>query len=64
MCNIKSLLHKLPVDRAAGKVGIFDEIIFYADSRVCNHRSILFDVCLMHEKNPQERMQTVIVPNC
>ena len=37
MCNsfkIKSLLHILPLDRAAGKDGIFAEHIFYADSSV------------------------------
>ena len=37
MCNsfkIKSLLHKLPLNREAGKDGIFGEHIFYADSRV------------------------------
>ena len=67
MCNnlkIKSLLHKLPLNRAAGKDGIFAEHIFYADSSVCNHLSSLFNVCLMHGKIPQECMQTVIVPIC
>jgi len=67
MCNsfkIKSLLHKLPLNRAAGKDGIFAEHISYADSSVCNHLSSLFNVCLMHGKIPQERMQTVIVPSC
>ena len=42
MCNnfkIKYLLHKLPLNRAAGKDGIFAEHIFYADSSVCNHLS-------------------------
>ena len=39
---IKSLLHKLPLNRAAGKDGIFAEHIFYADSSVCNHLSSLF----------------------
>jgi len=65
MCNsfkIKSLLHKLPLNRAAGKDGIFGEHNFYADSSVCNHLSSLFNVCLMHGKIPQECMQTVIVP--
>ena len=62
--KIKSLLHKLPLNRAAGKDGIFAEHIFYADSSVCNHLSILFNVCLMHGKIPQECMQTVIVPIC
>ena len=67
MCNsfkIKSLLHKLPLTRAAGKDGFFAEHIFYADSSVCNHLSSLFNVCLMHGKIPQECMQTVIVPIC
>ena len=67
MCNsfkIKSLLHKLPLNRAAGKDGIFAEHIFYTDSSVCNHLSSLFNVCLMHSKIPQECMQTVIVPIC
>ena len=67
MCNsfkIKSLLHKLPLNRAAGKDGIFTEHIFYVDSSVCNHLSSLFNVCLMHGKIPQECMQTVIVPIC
>ena len=67
ICNsfkIKSLLHKLPLNRAAGKDGIFAEHIFYADSSVCNHLSSLFDVCFMHGKIPQECMQTVIVPIC
>ena len=62
--KIKSLLHKLPLNRAAGKDGIFAEHIFYADSSVCNHLSSLFNVCLMHGKIPQECMQTVIVPIC
>ena len=47
MCNsykIKSLLHKLPLNRAAGKDGIFAEHIFYADSSVCNHLRSLFIV--------------------
>jgi len=67
MCNsfqIKLLLHKLPLNRAAGKDGIFAEHIFYADSSVCNHMSSLFNVCLMHGKIPQECMQTVVVPIC
>ena len=67
MCNsfkIKSLLHKLPLNRTAGKDGIFAEHIFYADSSVCNHLSSLFNVCLMHGKIPQECMQKVIVPIC
>jgi len=62
--KIKSLLHKLPLDRAAGKDGIFAEHIFHADSSVRNHRSSLFSVCLKHGKIPQEGMQTVIVPIC
>jgi len=48
MCNsfkIKSLLHKLPLNRAAGEDGIFAEHIFYAYSSVCNHLSSLFNVC-------------------
>ena len=64
MCNsfkIKSLLHKLPLNRAAGKDGIFAEHISYADSSVCNHLSSLFNVCLMHGKIRQECMQTIIV---
>ena len=67
MCNsfkIKSLLHKLPLNHAAGKDGIFAEYISYADSSVCNHLSSLINVCLMHGKIPQECMQTVIVPIC
>jgi len=67
MCNsfmIKPLLHKLPLNRAAGKDGIFAEHIFYADSTVCNHLSSLFNVCLIHGKIPQDGMQTVIVPIC
>jgi len=62
--KIKSLLHKLPLNRSSGKDGIFVEHIFYADSSVCNHLSSLFNVCLMHGKIPQECMKTVIVPNC
>ena len=62
--KIKSLLHKLALNRAAGKDGIFAEHISYADSSVCNHLSNLFNVCLMHGKIPQECMQTVIVPIC
>jgi len=55
VCNsfkIKSLLHKLPLDHAAGTDGIFAKHSFYADSSVCNHLSSLFNVCycLMHEK--------------
>jgi len=38
------LLHKLPLNRAAGKEGIFAEHISYADSSVCNHLSSLFNV--------------------
>jgi len=56
MCNsfkIKSLLHKLPLDRAAGEDGIFSEQIFYADPSVCSHLSSLFNVCLIHGKIPQ-----------
>jgi len=67
MCNsfkIKSLLHKLPLDRPADKDGIFDEHIFYADPSVCNHLSSPYNVCLMHGKIPQECMQKVIVPIC
>ena len=67
MCNsfkIKYLLHKLSLNRAAGKDGIFAEHISYADSSVCNHLSSLFNVCLMHDKIPQECMQTVIAPIC
>ena len=64
ICNsfkIKSLLHKLPLNRAAGKDGIFAEHIFYADSSVCNHLSSLFNVCLMHGKIPQECMALTCV---
>jgi len=67
MCNIfkiESLLHKLPLNRAAGKDGIFAEHLSYADLSVCNHLSSLFSVCLMNSKIPQECMQTVIVPIC
>jgi len=67
MCNnfkIKSLLYKLPLNRAAGKDGVFAEHIFYANSNVCNHLSSLFNVCLMQGKIPQECMQTVTVPIC
>jgi len=42
MCNsfkIKSLLHKLLLNHAAGKDVIFAEHIFYADSNMCNHLS-------------------------
>jgi len=62
MCNsykIKSLLHGLPLDRAAGKDGIFPEHILYADASVCDYLSSLFNVCLMHGKIPQECMQTM-----
>ena len=62
--GVKSLLHKLPLNRAAGKDGILAEHISYADSSVCNHLSSLFNVCLIHGKLPQECMQTVIVPIC
>ena len=67
MCNsfkTKSLLHKLPLNHAAGKDGIYAEHISYADSSVCNRLSSLFNVCLMHGKIPQECMRTVIVPIC
>jgi len=67
MCNsfkIKSMLHKLPLEWAAGKDSIFAEHIFCADSSVCKHLSNLFNVCLIHGKIPQECMQTVIVPIC
>jgi len=67
ICNsfkIKSQLHKLPLDRAVGKEGIFAENNCYADSSVCNHLRSLFNVCLMHGKIPQECMQAVIVPIC
>ena len=67
MCNsfkIKSLLHKLPLNRAVGKDGIFAEHIFYADSSAFNHLSSLFNACLMHRKIPQECMQTIIVSIC
>ena len=56
--------HKLPLDRPAGKNGIFTEHIFNADSSVCNHLSSLFNVCLIHGNIPQEYMETVIVPIC
>ena len=52
--KVKSLLHNLPLDRAAGSDGIFAEHIFYADSSVCDYLSSLFNVCLMHGKIPQE----------
>jgi len=67
MCNsfkIKSLLHKLPLDRAAGKDGIFAEQIFYAVLSAYNHLSSLLNMCLMHGKIPREGMQIVIVPIC
>jgi len=67
MCNsfkIKSLLHKLLLNHAAGKDVIFAEHIFYADSNMCNHLSSLFNVCLMHGKFAQECMQTVTAPIC
>ena len=67
MCNsfkIKSLLHKLPLNCAAGKDVIFAEHILYADSSVCNHLSSLFNMCSMHGKFPQECMPTVIAPIC
>ena len=50
----KSLLHKISLDRAARKDGIFAEHILYADTSVCNHLSSLFNMCLMHGKNSQD----------
>ena len=67
MCNsfkIKYMLHKLPLNCAAGKDDIFAEHIFYADSNVCNHLSSLFNVHLLHRTISQVCMQTVIVPIC
>jgi len=49
MCNsfkIKSLLYKLPLDRAASKDGIFAEHIFCADSSVCNHLNTAYSMCV------------------
>ena len=66
MCKsykIKSLLHKLPLNRAAGKDGTFAEHIFMV-IRVCATTWVVFNVCLMHRKNPQVYMKTVIVPFC
>ena len=54
--KIKSLLHQLPIDRAAGKDGNFAEHAFYADSNVCNPLHSPLNVCLMHGKIPQECM--------
>jgi len=49
MCNsfkIKSLPYKLPIDRAAGKDGIFAEHIFCADSSVCNNLNTVYSMCV------------------
>jgi len=57
MCNsfkIRSLIYKLPLDRAAGKDGIFAVHIFCADLSVCNNLTSLFNVCLMYGKIPRE----------
>ena len=57
MCNsykIKYLLHKLILERATGRGGIFAEHIFYADSSVCDYLSSLFKMCFYC-------METVIV---
>ena len=55
ICNsfkTKSLLHKLPLHRTAGKDGIFAEHIFYADSSVCNHlSSLLAQNCELLQSN-------------
>jgi len=67
ICNsykIKSVLHELPLDHAAGKDGMFAEHILFASASVCGYLSSLFHVCLMHGKIPQECMQTFIILIC
>jgi len=51
--EVKSPLHKLPLDRAAGKDGIFPEEIFYTHSSLCNYLSSLHNVCSMQGQIPQ-----------
>ena len=65
MCNnFKSILQKLPSNRAAGKYGIFAEPIFML-IQVCVITSIVYlSVYLMHGKIALDCMQTLIVLIC
>ena len=51
--KMKSLFHKLPLNRATGKHGIFAEHSFYTDSSASNYLNIVSSfVHLMHGKIP------------
>ena len=41
--KIKSLPHKLPLDHAAGKDGIYAKHILYDDTTVCDYLSSMFN---------------------
>jgi len=63
ICKIKPLLHKLPLNCAAGKDGILLST-FFCWFKCAITLSGLFNVCLVHGKIPNACMQTVIVPIC
>jgi len=64
MCDnakLESLIHKHPLNSAAGKDENFYEHIINATTSVCFYFSDLFGVCLMHGKIQQQCMKTVKV---
>jgi len=60
------LRHKHFLNQAADKDNVFTEpiIYVYADASVCLYLASPRNLCLTHEKIPQECMPTVPVPIC
>jgi len=50
--------YQKPNFRDAGKGKIFTEHITYADFNMCFYFNIVYDVCSVHGKNPQQCMKT------
>ena len=59
---IRSLLFKLPLNRACGNDNIFAEHIRYAHESIFFHLSVLFNACIIHGYIPKSFLATTIVP--
>ena len=60
--SIRSLLHKLPLRKAAGSDGLSAEHLIYADPVVCSAISIFINLCLIHGHIPRTCLDTVLTP--
>ena len=60
-CNVRPLLWKLSLNRAAGSDEISTEHLIYADPQVCTLLSKLINTCISHGVMPQACIETILV---